>query len=262
MVLRFDDRYFGESSIKFYESSMEDFGSDVSAAIDFVYKNKKADRSKIGVVGHSEGSIHAPIAATMNSKIKFIVSLAGVGEQGINLLVKQRRELLILEGIAMESTLEKDSVMLFNLFNEIDSEEGLTKEKINTIVDDFFEGLTDEETKQFGESIPMVKKSLADFFTLHAIQSFLKYNPKEYWTQIDLPLLALNASKDIQVDAGRNIEGFKKLNQNSKSEYYVFEGMNHLFQKCESCRMEEYGMIETTIEPEVMEKVTAWIKGL
>ncbi|MCB0478161.1 MAG: alpha/beta fold hydrolase [Crocinitomicaceae bacterium] len=262
MVLRFDDRFFGESQPKFFNSTMEDFASDVSSAIDFLSKQKKVDKDKLGVVGHSEGGIHGPIAASQNKKIKFIVSMAGVGVRGIDLLIRQRRLLLGVEGVTLESTFVKDSLMLLKIYNEIKSEDGLKYEETQQIVKDFFDNLTEEEIKEFGDSPSIVKQQIPQFFAMKAIQSFLEYDPKLYWDQVQIPVLALNGSRDIQVEPTQNLTGFKSLFNHPKCETYLFDGLNHLFQKCESCTISEYGSIETTIEPEVLDKITSWIKGL
>ncbi len=259
IVLRFDDRYFGESQPKFFNSSMEDFASDVSAGIDFLSKQKKVDKEKLGVIGHSEGGIHAPIAASKNKKIKYIISMAGVGVKGTDLLTRQRQLLLRQEGIHMESILEKDSLMLLQLYAELDTEDGLQFKESTKIVEQFFESLNDEEMSFYADAVDAVKAQLPRFFGVYAIQSFLKYDPAPYWEKVDIPVLVLNGSKDVQVEAEQNISGFKKLIKNPKSEFVVFDGLNHLFQKCESCSIEEYGSIETTIEQEVLDKLLDWI---
>ena len=56
-----------------------------------------------------------------------------------------------------------------------------------------------------------------------------------------------------------NINGFKELSKHAESEFVVFDGLNHLFQKCLSCKITEYGALESTIEMEVLEKVEDWI---
>lgn len=262
IVLRFDDRYFGESQPKFFNSSMEDFGSDVSAAVDFLRKQKKVDKAKLGVIGHSEGSIHAPIAASKNRHIKFIVSMAGVGVRGVDLLIRQRRMLLGQEGVTLQSTYEKDSLMLLAIYDKIQSEDGLKQTETKKIVSEFFESLTEKEIEEFGSAVDIIKEQIPSFFAIPAIQSFLVYDPKPYWEKLKIPLLALNGSDDVQVHPFQNIEAFKKLSTNPKTEFVIFEGMNHLFQKCESCTIGEYGSIETTIEPEVMEKISEWINKL
>ncbi|MEZ4936094.1 MAG: alpha/beta fold hydrolase [Crocinitomicaceae bacterium] len=262
IVLRFDDRYFGESQPKFFNSTMEDFASDVSAAIDFLFKQKKVNKEKLGIVGHSEGGIHGPIAASQNKKIKFIVSMAGVGVRGVDLLIRQRRLLLGQEGVTLESTFVKDSLMLLKIYDEIKSENGLEYEETKQIVKDFFDNLSQEEIKEFGDSPEIVKQQIPQFFAMKAIQSFLEYDPNLYWDKVLIPVLALNGSKDIQVEPSQNLGGFKNLFNHPKCEIYLFEGLNHLFQKCQSCTIAEYGLIETTIEPEVLDKIADWINKL
>ena len=94
---------------------------------------------------------------------------------------------------------------------------------------------------------------------------FLKFNPQNYITKIKIPVLAINGSKDFQVDATTNLEGFNKgltKAKNKKFETLNFEGLNHLFQECKTGAFAEYAEIEQTISPKVLDKMSSWILKL
>jgi len=79
---------------------------------------------------------------------------------------------------------------------------------------------------------------------------------------LDLPFLVINGSKDVQVPALSNQEGFKTgMTQTSlaKSTFYVLEGANHLFQQCQSCNLAEYASLEQTLDPTLIDWITSWI---
>ncbi|MBZ0097781.1 MAG: hypothetical protein K8F30_01775, partial [Taibaiella sp.] len=91
---------------------------------------------------------------------------------------------------------------------------------------------------------------------------FLRHDPKPVLEQLDCKVLALNGDKDIQVISRSNLEGIAKALANSKSkvnEVREIEGVNHLFQECKVCTAQEYGLLEQTIKPEVLDIVTKWL---
>ena len=91
---------------------------------------------------------------------------------------------------------------------------------------------------------------------------FMQYDPKPVLEKLDCKVLALNGDKDIQVISRTNLEGINKALANSKSKVFEVrevEGVNHLFQECNLCTVQEYGQLEQTIKPEVLDIVTTWL---
>lgn len=62
-VLRYDDRGFGKSTGNFGLGTSLDFSYDVESAIDFLITRKEIKRDKIGLMGHSDGAMIAPMVA-------------------------------------------------------------------------------------------------------------------------------------------------------------------------------------------------------
>lgn len=91
---------------------------------------------------------------------------------------------------------------------------------------------------------------------------FAAYNPQPVLQKLKCPVLALNGSADIQVPAAENlnaIESILKKAANKNFAIHKFDGLNHLFQKCSKCTVAEYGQLENTIEPEVLETIGDWL---
>jgi fermentation-respiration switch protein FrsA (DUF1100 family) len=83
--------------------------------------------------------------------------------------------------------------------------------------------------------------------------------------KLSCPVLAINGSADIQVPASINLKGIEtalKKGGNKQFSIKQFEGLNHLFQKCGKCTVPEYGELETTIEPAVLDTIGTWLLSL
>mgnify|MGYP003645058677 CR=1 FL=1 len=90
-VLRFDDRGTAASTGNFASATSVDFATDVASAVQYLQSRPEIDKSKIGLIGHSEGGIIAPMVAGGSDDIDFLVLLAGTGIRGDKLLLAQQR---------------------------------------------------------------------------------------------------------------------------------------------------------------------------
>ncbi len=95
------------------------------------------------------------------------------------------------------------------------------------------------------------------------IRSFLHLDPADYFSKINIPVLALNGERDLQVPFGPNLDGFRNgLVHNARATIRSYPGLNHLFQHAETGNISEYGTIEETISPEVLTDIAEWILGV
>lgn len=81
---------------------------------------------------------------------------------------------------------------------------------------------------------------------------------------VKCPILALNGSKDTQVQPKINQDGISKaLSNGNNKDYLVKElpNLNHMFQECETGNMNEYSKIEQTIAPHVLKEISDWISA-
>jgi uncharacterized protein len=250
-VLRFDDRGINKSTGDFAAANTFDFATDVEAAIAYLKTRPEIDTKKIGLVGHSEGGIIAPLVASRSKDVGYIVLLAGTGLPGDEIILIQTELIMKVSG-APESEIEK--AMKFNneAFAIIEStstgEE--VKEKLKAYLKDL--GTMDED---------MISQT-ANRFTNPWMSLFLKYDPAPILEKVKCPVLAINGEKDLQVTPKENllaIENALKKGKNKKYTIKEYPNLNHMFQECETGLPAEYSMIEQTFSPIVMEDVANWI---
>lgn len=257
-VLRFDDRGNGKSTGDFATATTGDFATDVESAVKYILSRK--DVEKIGLVGHSEGGIIAPIVANrMKKDIDFIVSLAGAGIQGseTSLIVsKNARPFPVPSEEAYESAIREAISIASKKGNIDDVKKELTIHYNKTIAPILRPMLgSDEKTN---ETI----KGLVETRTSPWSRYFYDYNPSNEFKKVKCPVLAINGSKDIQVPADIHLTAIKEALKNGKTKSFKikeFKGLNHFFQKCSTCKMSEYQNLDETFNPEALELVSNWI---
>ena len=238
--LRYDDRGWGDArSVKFINFTVEDFCEDAAAAIPLLRKRF----SKVGVLGHSEGGTIAMMLAA-EGKADFIVSLAGMAISGKETLVMQNRQAMSAIGLPKE-TVDTYCNSISKALDEIAS--GKKASEIN--IDGMPEALK-----------PITIKSLQQADTPY-IRHFLNVDVSELLSKIKCPVLALNGTKDTQVDCTANTIQLERGLTNCKHTIKKVDGVNHLFQHCTTGNVVEYQQIEETIAPEVLQTITGWINS-
>jgi len=262
-VLRYDDRGVGKSEGDFATATTSDFSNDAGSAVSYLKTLSYIDKSAIGMVGHSEGGVIVLMQASQNKSLRFVISMAGVSVPCAQLLVMQNDK--IFEGYGMSEDM-REFFWNFNtgFYNLVLSESD--NEKLRIKAKQFYEEataeLSEEQKKEYGLSDNYVSGLLMQL-TTPWFRQFLSLVPADYIRKIKTNVLAINGSKDVQVPADANMEGFKNyLVQRTgvMMDTHVFPGLNHLFQPCKTGLPSEYAMIETTIDPQVLEYMTAWIK--
>ncbi len=261
-VLRFDDRGVGKSKGNFASATTFDFANDVEAALDYLMKDKRIDKKNIGIVGHSEGGLIAPIVASRNKSLNHIVLLAGPGVRGDSIIGMQSRLIMKADGYS-EEEIASDMKLIDHVLKIIASDmeipaikdsvsSYLTKE-INAIPDSL---LPEGTTKQMllMQSIPRYKNDW--------MINFIRLDPIPYLQKLRCDVFAVNGGKDLQVPPNENIEAIKSALEESKSKSFetkIYPNLNHLFQNCDTGSPTEYGDIEESFSPEVLEDLHNWI---
>lgn len=259
-VLRFDDRGFGESTGAeiLTESTSEDFARDVSAGIDFLKTRPEIDPKKIGLIGHSEGGLIAPLVASQNGDVAFIISLAGTGVDGGEILISQIRAAQEASGVDKEMV-NAMTRLTTEMIKRVYDDQDLNKEVVDQIVKAITEGsdqkITDYVTAQSEGLLTLVDQDWSRFF--------IKHDPAEYWRKVTCPVLALNGDKDLQVLADLNlppIEAALKQGGNTQFEIKKLANLNHLFQETEGPGLaSEYGQLQQTISPVTLVSMQEWL---
>jgi uncharacterized protein len=251
-VLRVDDRGVGKSTGVFGTATTADFATDVEAGVAFLKTRPEVNPKKIGLIGHSEGGVIAPMVAARNPDVGFIVMLAGSGVPGDQILVEQRTLIAEAGGMSKEEA-EKDAVeeraVLALVVKEKDSPE-LEKDLRQKLA----EYVKDPE---LGAQVQVL--------TSPWFRYFLAYDPGPALGQVKCPVLALNGEKDLQVPPKQNLAAIRKaLEDGGNKNFEVVElpGLNHLFQTAKTGSPAEYGAIEETMSPVALEKMSGWILQL
>jgi len=255
-VLRVDDRGVGSSEGKLGEATSEDFAGDVLAGFEFLKTRKEINPSKIGLIGHSEGGLIAPMVATKSKDVAFIVLLAGPGIIGQQILYEQEKLINKAAGMTDDQAQQnkKKQEVIFNIIlTETDSAKR-TDRLQKTFTNGMYFMMTDEQKKAIDSQIKSVDNVWFKFF--------LQYDPYPTLVKLRCPVLALNGEKDLQVPSKPNLAAIEKaLTEGGNPNFKTMElpGLNHLFQTCETGSINEYAQIEETISPTVLEILRDWI---
>ena len=264
-VLRFDDRGTGKSTGDFSLATTEDFASDVESAVKFMQHHFVVNPTKIGLMGHSEGGVIAPmVAANPSNSIAFILLLAGTGIKGDSLLLLQQA--LIAKAEGMNPTLLKENQQLnrdlFQLVNLYSDEKAL-----NTAVNTYFEQHTFsmELLAETGQTSSEFQQALRAQLLNPWMRYFLRLDPQIALKKVTCPVLAINGSKDLQVPAEQNIPAIKAAVESNGNKHVTVEilpNLNHLFQTCKTGSLSEYATIEETFSPDALNVIAKWLKKL
>ena len=259
-VLRFDDRGTAQSTGNFATATTADFAADVESAIAYLKSREEINPQKIGLMGHSEGGIIAPMAATRSNDVAFIVMLAGTGIRGAELMLLQAELVHRASGMP-EDRIAKTVGINAKVFDKILNTEGLVPaQEINA----FMTALKDDVAAVTPEGI-----SVDDYIRLFTaqvsspwMQYFLRYDPAPALEKVKCPVLAINGDKDLQVPAEVNLKAIGealKKGGNNQLTIKEYPNLNHLFQECDTGSPAEYTVIEQTFSPEALKDLGDWI---
>lgn len=261
-VLRFDDRGVGESKGDRNIATTKDFATDVAAAVEYLKTRKDINMKKIGLIGHSEGGIIAPMVAANSKDISFIVLLAGTGIPGDELLMQQTYLVGKATGMS-EKELEEASVSNTKVYNILKTEKNLdtAKKQLTTVLQAEFDQLPADQKPSQEEIDAIVAQQLA-VIASPWFQYFISYDPSLILKDVKCPVLVLNGEKDVQVPSKVNTQAIKNALEkggNKKVTVVEFPNLNHLFQECITCTVDEYQQIEQTFSPVALKQITDWI---
>jgi len=261
-VLRYDDRGFGLSTGDFASATSADFATDVSSAVDYLKTRKEIDISKIGLVGHSEGGLIAPMVASKSKDLNFIVLLAGPGLRGDEILLLQQELIARVSGTS-EENIRLTKELNTEVFNKV-----LESADLDTLKKDLTEYLTKTMNNDYNQLVP-ASMDVDNFIAsqVNAIATpwmvfFMKHDPAPVLEKVSCSVLAINGEKDLQVPPKENLSAIEKaLQKGGNQDFTVAElpKLNHLFQESETGAPSEYGAIEQTFAPKALKTISDWI---
>lgn len=264
-VLRYDDRGTGESEGVFMVATSIDLANDANAAFNFLYNQKGIDKKKVGIAGHSEGGMIAPMVAVQNKKVGFNVLIAGPALPIDSLMYEQIR--LTMEATnTPEMTIKNQLIFNHQLFNYLKAMP--TYEKTEAGLDSFLREVVIAQMGKDTTGLFAAVQSQSD--QLHPMVTpwfhyFINYQPKNNLSHLKIPVLGIYGEKDLQVRALSNAAVLKTILEKSKLrnfKVHTFPQLNHLMQTANTGSIEEYHEINETFNEAVMQMITEWILTL
>lgn len=265
IVLRYDDRGVAQSTGDHGAATTADFASDANAAVDYLLSRKDLNIGKIGIAGHSEGGVIAPLAASKNKQIDFIVLLAGTGIPGDSILNLQA-DLIARAMGAPEDALQATEKYRRDIINIAKANDDPAMIKSAIIA--YNKNLIKNSSAEYLNLLSMTETdtlAAVNFYANAWMHYFLNYDPQPTLRKLKIPVLAVNGTHDLQVPYKENLSAIEAALKEGKNKQYstmAFDGLNHLFQQSATGSPSEYSHIEETFNEQAMEAIATWILTL
>ena len=261
-VLRVDDRGTGKSTGKFEGATTVDFAGDARASVDFLKTRQDIDPKQIGLVGHSEGGIIAPMLASESSDIAFIVMLAGPGVTGEEILLAQQFLIARAMGTPEDEAERSRGIERFILsVVKEEPDEAEVKRKVREGIEKLSAAMPEDQRKKQIEKIAAIEKQIPTLISAW-FRAFLVYDPRPALEKVKVPVLAMNGALDLQVPPHQNLPAIvAALEAGGNPDYQIVKlaHLNHLFQTAQTGSPTEYAKIEETFAPAALETMGEWI---
>lgn len=264
-VLRVDDRGVGGSSPGHPGATSADFVQDVLSGVSFLKGHSEIDPGRIGLLGHSEGGVIAPMAAAESEDVAFVIMLAGTGVPGDEIILEQTRLITRAAG-ATEEQLQDQWKAQRNVVDLIKAgaDSLMVREAVSVLVNIQMARLSESDREMVTDEV------IESQITLGTVQGlsewfcfFLNLDPRTALRKVKVPVLALNGELDLQVPPYQNLPEIEKaLKEAGNTDVTIreFPGLNHLFQTAiKTGSPDEYVIIEETMSPDVLETIRDWI---
>jgi len=265
-VLRYDDRGVGSSTGAFATATSQDFMMDALAAVAFLKSRSGIDAAKIGLAGHSEGGLIAPMAAARSSDVAFLVLLAGPGVNGEEILYLQAAKIMRASGVP-EPVIARNREMQKVMFDIVKQEPdaAAAAERMRTRIRESLAGMSAEERQTLsagGENTDAAIETQIRQVNSPWFRYFLTFDPATALSRVTVPVLALNGELDLQVPHEQNlpvIEAALRSAGNRDVTARMLPRLNHLFQTAMTGAPAEYVNIEETFSPAALGLIASWI---
>lgn len=259
-VLRYDERGVGDSEGNHNQATTMDLAKDAAKAMEALGNHPKVKGAKIGIIGHSEGGLIAPIVNGM-TQVDFIISLAGPAVPSAELMTEQNYLILKSMGLT-ESLAQENRTFTKGLYDIVNTGKPMPElyPELLPYIHKYYESIPEEYQSLFGASKEVYYLNLVSSISSPWMRYFLAMDPTSDIAKIKCPLLAINGALDLQVEADSNLDGFAK--HCPHAEIQKIEGLNHLFQNTKTGATSEYGELEESFDPKVLQMMSDWIIAL
>lgn len=253
-VLRYDKRGVGKSTGNRRNATTFDLADDAAAGIAMLRTRADIDKNRIGVIGHSEGGMIAPILTARDPHIAFAVLLAAPALRGDALLLKQIERMGRAAG-APEQAIQKDLALHRALFDVIVAEPDLDKARARLLE-------VGEQAKRDGLAPAAIVDRRVRQFSTPWTHAAVRHDPAPALQGTRQPVLALNGTLDTQVPADLNLPAIRAaLPANPRTVVKEMPALNHGFQTAKTGASIEYYAIEETFAPDALTLVSDWIRN-
>ncbi|MGZ3871894.1 MAG: alpha/beta hydrolase family protein [Mucilaginibacter sp.] len=268
-VLRVDDRGAGKSTLgpDFKNATSLDFSHDVESSLNYLETRTDINKERIGLVGHSEGGIIAPMVAARRKDVDFIVLWGAPEIGGARINTEQnvyqiKKQGLDSTAVVAFTTLHKQ---ILSLVVTSTSQE-VFDAQVAVVFDAWRKAQSEHTLETLHAKDVAVKDVIAQYNGLYStpwMRYFITYDPAKDLAQVKCPVLAVNGEKDTQVDAKSNLNLIKEIltkNGNKDFEIKALPGLNHLLQTAPTGDVFEYALVDETMSPVAMDIISSWIK--
>jgi len=263
-VLRYDDRGVGGSTGSVFLSTTDDFADDALAAIRSLAGLPDIDPDRIGLFGHSEGAVVAPLAASRSETVAFVVLLAGTTVPGAEVIYEQGAAIARVAGASeadIASGRDLQQRMFETLVNGGDlapflpEVEASIRERIAALPAAERDAIVDVDEYVGRQAAAQIQQIQTPWFRF-----FLAYDPIPALRATTVPVLALFGERDLQVTPAQNMGPMTDaLRDNPDATLQVVPGANHLFQSAGTGSPSEYATLDSRFAPGVLETISDWI---
>lgn len=265
-VLRTDDRGVGGSTGDYNYATTADFADDAIAAVQYLKTVKGINRKKIGLIGHSEGGASISIAASKCKDVSFLISLAGLMTDGLSSVIQQNKDIVASSPLPEEDKPRYDEINDIMFHTAYDYAESDTLDSVLwhryeewklKDTERWKANHTEDQFDRFRFSIYMYAMTA----TSPWYRFFIRYNPADYLSKVNIPVLAINGEKDIMVNCEQNLNNVKRyLSHNKYVTTLSYPNINHLLLPCERGTQDEYASIKEDVPIYILEDILRWIK--
>lgn len=252
-VLRYDDREWGRS----YEGATTlDYAKDALNAAALLRRDRRIDPAAVGIAGHSEGGTIAFMCAARCDSVAFVVSMAGMTVSGRDCLVWQNHQALRRAGLS-EQAAERYCEAIGTVFDRMAAAGRalLAAEAAQVVTEAVAAAGADDMPQAMRAELVKSATDAPAWFRF-----FVGYDPAEDVRRTRCDVLAINGTRDTQVEAESNLGVLERCSElEGRLTVRRYEGLNHLFQHCTTGLADEYYNIEETFSPEVLDDMASWI---
>lgn len=255
-------RYDDFPAAIFRKSTTYDFADGVRLILDSLLQRTDLQGLKVTLLGHSEGSLVASIVAADDKRVASTIHLGGVAQPFEEILLYQSKAILRVSREMTEQEIENSIAINQRIYEVIKKSKSTddAMKRVGKLWDELSAQLSDEEKAKYNMT-PGNKFTAIQTFSSPWFYTLFQIDPAKYLKKIKTPVLAISGEMDLQVNAiatGNNLT--KYLKKKELLSFINAKGLNHLLQPCTTCSPDEYGHLETTIAPEVLDIIVTWLK--